>query len=84
MDHATLYIARLRRWARPFLPRGWLIARRPLPPGIRPGQITRARMELDRDKPASSWVAWEVSGRQVRLSQRERMRRVSGTLREAG
>ncbi|MEJ2516279.1 MAG: hypothetical protein P8080_10140 [Gammaproteobacteria bacterium] len=76
MEHAALYIGRLRRWTRPFVPRGWLAARRPLPPGVRPGQISRARMDLNAAEPASSWVAWEVSGRRARLSQRERSRRL--------
>lgn len=66
MDYAAIYIGELRRRLRPILPAKWLAPLPPTPPGLRPGQRSRAGMELEADAPASSWVAWEISGRQSR------------------
>jgi hypothetical protein len=75
MDYAAIYIGTLRRRLKRLLPSRWLAPLPPTPPGLRASQISRAGMELEAEAPASSWVAWEVSGRRTRMSPRERGRR---------
>ena len=55
------FIGGLRRRLRPVLPRKWLAPDPLSSSGLRARRPARARMELDAEKPASSWVAWEVS-----------------------
>ncbi len=75
MDYVAIYIGTLRRRLKPLLPAQWLAPLPPTPPGLRASQISRAGMELEAEAPASSWVAWEVSGRRMRPSRQERARR---------
>jgi hypothetical protein len=54
-------IGRLRRALRTVLPRAWLLIAAPTGNEVRPRRATRARIEVDPNSPADSWVAWEVS-----------------------
>lgn len=55
------FIGRLRQRLRFVLPRKWLAPDPLSSSGLRARRPARARMELDAENPASSWVAWEVS-----------------------
>jgi hypothetical protein len=61
MEKAAEYAGRLRRRFGPWLPGSWRSARTTL--RTVEGRRTRspAVMELDPERPSSSWVAWEVS-----------------------
>lgn len=63
MHETAAFIRALRRRIGWLLPRRW---RQPHPlssSGLRARRPARARMELDAESPAASWVAWEVSRR---------------------
>jgi hypothetical protein len=61
MHEVGPFIGALRRRLRRVLPHDWL-APNPVPgSGTRARKPTRARMELDAEAPATSWVAWEIS-----------------------
>jgi len=61
MHEVGPFIGRLRQRLRPLLPRKWLAPDPLSSSGLRARRPARARMELDPENPASSWVAWEVS-----------------------
>lgn len=61
MHAAGSFIGEFRRRLRPFLPRTWFAPCPMAPHGFRARQPAMARIELDPEAPASSWVAWEVS-----------------------
>jgi hypothetical protein len=63
MHETGPYIGAWRRRLRFLLPRKWLEFDLRSGPALRARKPARARMELDADAPASSWVAWEVSRR---------------------
>lgn len=63
MHETASYIAALRRRLGFWLPRKWLAFDARSGRAQRARRPARARMELDADAPASSWVAWEISRR---------------------
>lgn len=63
MHETAPYIGALRRRLRVLLPRKWFASGSRSGGAMRARRPARARMELDSDAPASSWVAWEVSRR---------------------
>lgn len=63
MHDVGRFIGALRRRLRHVLPRSWLTPRPMSSSGFRSQRAARARMELDPEAPASSWVAWEISRR---------------------
>lgn len=63
MHETAPYIGALRRRLRALLPRKWLVSGSRSGAALRARRPARARMELDADAPASSWVAWEISRR---------------------
>lgn len=63
MHETGPYIGALRRKLRFLLPRKWFATGSRGGATRRARRPARARVELDADAPASSWVAWEVSRR---------------------
>ena len=63
MHEAGGFLGELRRRLRPLLPAKWLTPSPLAAYGLRAIRPAVARIELDEEAPASSWVAWEVSRR---------------------
>lgn len=61
MHEVAPYIAGLRRRLRALLPRKWLEVHPVSSAVFRARRPAQARMELDAESPATSWVAWEIS-----------------------
>jgi hypothetical protein len=70
MNYAVLKLQALRDRCRMILPKRWVVPPRSHTEGLYPRRASGTEMEIQRDSPASSWVAWEISSRQRRGGRR--------------
>lgn len=77
MHYAVLKLQALRDRCRRFLPEKWVASPRSHTEGLYPRRMSSAEMELSRQAPASSWVAWEVTPRRRGSAVRGSRRRSS-------